>query len=309
VTNWQAVAQSLNIDLNPPSPMVSRELPVVSYRAQTARLKLGTEAWDWLWQRPAGEYRFPPFLAGKVAIKQPTSGQNGSGPPPPPPPPPEIPVAIAATEITPVSFRANWEAAGRAAGYRLDISLDPLFHTYIPGAENRDVGNVLSFLAFNQVANTTYHYRLRAYNAGGTSQNSNVIHVTTATAQPPENDNVSGVIVLTGLSGAINGTTVGATREAGEPAGNNSVWYSWRPNTLGLVGIRISTVVNRISIYRYDPSQPSGWQQFVFVADSVVSGGSPVVIWPAELGVFYLIRVFNSIGTAAFTLAWNFGHA
>src|SRR5690349_281278 len=46
------------------------------------------------------------------------------------------------------------------------------------------------------------------------------------------NDPFSGRIALSGTTATVSGTTVGATKESGEPnhglvAGGHSVWYSW----------------------------------------------------------------------------------
>src|SRR5258705_5184137 len=53
-----------------------------------------------------------------------------------------------------------------------------------------------------------------------------------ARAQTPANDNFTNAIVLTGASGSVAGTTVGATHEPGEPdhvglGSQHSVWYRW----------------------------------------------------------------------------------
>jgi len=52
---------------------------------------------------------------------------------------------------------------------------------------------------------------------------------------PPANDNFAAAQVISGCSGSVNGTNVGATREAGEPIhspdgnqSNRSVWYQWQ---------------------------------------------------------------------------------
>jgi hypothetical protein len=45
----------------------------------------------------------------------------------------------------------------------------------VPGYQNLDVGNTTSRNVTSLNANTFYYYRLRAYNGGGTSSNSNVI--------------------------------------------------------------------------------------------------------------------------------------
>jgi hypothetical protein len=66
-----------------------------------------------------------------------------------------------------------------ATGYRLDVSLNSSFSSYVPGYQNLDVGNRTSYNVTGLSANTFYYYRLRAYNGGGTSANSNVIKAKT----------------------------------------------------------------------------------------------------------------------------------
>ncbi len=102
-----------------------------------------------------------------------------SGSPPPPPPPP-APTASAATSVTSSGFNANWSSSTGATGYRLDVSTSNTFASFISGYQDLDVGNVLSRAVSGLSANTTYYYRVRAYNGGGPSGNSGTITVTTA---------------------------------------------------------------------------------------------------------------------------------
>src|SRR5205807_1123966 len=82
------------------------------------------------------------------------------------------------------SFTANWNAASGATGYRLDVSTNNLFSSYVNGYQNLDVGNVLVTNLSGLSGSTTYYYRLRAYDAGGTSSNSGSISVTTLVNPP-----------------------------------------------------------------------------------------------------------------------------
>ena len=65
-----------------------------------------------------------------------------------------------------------------ATSYRLDVSTSNTFVTYVPGYQDRNVGNATSQNVTGLAANTVYYYRVRAFN-GNTSPNSNVIKAKT----------------------------------------------------------------------------------------------------------------------------------
>jgi len=96
-----------------------------------------------------------------------------------PVPTPAAPQALKPTNVTPISFTANWSSVNGATGYRLDVSTNSTFVTYVPGYQNLDVGGTTSRSITGLAPNTTYYYRLRAYNGNGTSPNSNVIRLKT----------------------------------------------------------------------------------------------------------------------------------
>src|SRR5215831_16581343 len=86
LSGWQPKAQSINIDLKPVITDVGQGITVMQLsRIDTAYLRLGVEGWDWIWERTSQQYRFPPFLSGKVAIREPLTSTNGSQPIVPPP--------------------------------------------------------------------------------------------------------------------------------------------------------------------------------------------------------------------------------
>jgi hypothetical protein len=90
-------------------------------------------------------------------------------------PTPAPPNALNATNVTATSLTANWSSVISATGYRLDVATNSSFTNYVTGYQNLDVGPVTSWNVTGLTRNTFYYYRVRAYNASGTSLNSNVI--------------------------------------------------------------------------------------------------------------------------------------
>lgn len=90
-----------------------------------------------------------------------------------------IPVATDATDITTTGFTANWLASTGATGYKIDVSTDIEFSSFVGSYENYDIpsGSTVSLIVSELVEDTCYFYRVRAYNSTFTSMNSNVIHV------------------------------------------------------------------------------------------------------------------------------------
>ncbi|MDP3581716.1 MAG: fibronectin type III domain-containing protein, partial [Ignavibacteria bacterium] len=92
---------------------------------------------------------------------------------------PANPTATAATLVVSTSFSSNWNSVTGANGYKLDISTVSNFTSFLAGYNNLDVGNVITYSVTGLNSNTTYYYRLHAYNNYGESGNSGVITVLT----------------------------------------------------------------------------------------------------------------------------------
>lgn len=90
---------------------------------------------------------------------------------------PPAPVATPATDLTTVSFTANWNPVPNAEKYKLDIARDPSFTDMLTGFDDLDVGNVLSYPVPDVAPSIKYYYRIRTEISSKSSPNSNVIKV------------------------------------------------------------------------------------------------------------------------------------
>ncbi|HEX8834334.1 MAG TPA: hypothetical protein VF719_09035, partial [Abditibacteriaceae bacterium] len=118
---------------------------------------------------------------------------------------------------------------------------------------------------------------------------------------PPANDNFAAAATLTGAPGSITGTTVGATRESGEPAHNNyyagSVWYKWTPTTSGRLLFKVNTgTANTASIGVYTGTTVSGLQR-------VATPAYDAIRFAYTANTTYQIAVAAS--DKPFTLTWR----
>ena len=107
---------------------------------------------------------------------------------------------------------------------------------------------------------------------------------------PPPNDAFADAIELTGGSASQAGTTVGASRETGEPAsswsysgGGATVWYTWTATSDGLAGVR--TTDNAVAVFTGDEV---GSLEQVGSSDSYYGG---TVHFKMKAGTTYRIRV------------------
>jgi hypothetical protein len=166
-------------------------------------------------------------------------------------------------------------------------------------------------------AGTTYYYFVQAaVNSSGTRPSDYSAYKTGVKAMPqPANDNFASAIALAGYSGRVEGSTVGATAQSGEPlhadGGNNSVWWTWTAPTLGTMEISTfgSSFDTVLAVYT---GTAVGSLAKVAANDDSAAGGTSTsrVVFDAAKGTVYRIAVAGYGGeTGAVTLSWQFAAA
>jgi|GEM_PF-580508 len=156
-------------------------------------------------------YEFNDSIDEKYNIATATSNPNNQSTLPNAP---SAPTATDATSITQTGFTANWDGANGATGYRLDVATNSGFSTYVSGYQDKDVGNVTQWDVTSLTAGTTYYYRVRAKNSGGTSGNSN----TKSTETNPLPDHVA----FSGPTAAFKNTVSGPYRLTSRDTDNDA---------------------------------------------------------------------------------------
>jgi tetratricopeptide (TPR) repeat protein len=111
-----------------------------------------------------------------------------------------------ATDVASYSFTANWSSVSGATSYRLDVSTDNSFNTYVPGYEHRNVGNVTRYSVTGLNPSTIYYFRVRAYRGGLPCRYSSTVRVTTLSATGPPVVITDQATYIASFSATLNGT-------------------------------------------------------------------------------------------------------
>ncbi len=125
-----------------------------------------------------------------------------------------IPAAVTAEAgqgVISGGFKATWNSVNGATGYRLDVSTNSSFSSFVAGYQNLDVGNVTTAVLSGLSPNTTYYYRVRAYDGAGNGAYSSTVTVTTAQIA-----NIAAPLTISTLAGAA--LTYGSVNATGSAA-------------------------------------------------------------------------------------------
>jgi fibronectin type III domain protein/List-Bact-rpt repeat protein len=232
--------------------------------------------------------------------------------------PPQPPVATSATNVTSNSFTANWNSSTGATGYRLDVASNSSFTAYVSGYQDLNVGNVVSRNVTGLAGNTNYYYRVRAYNSGGTSNNSNIITQGTK----PSNVFVTIQTSPSGRSVSVDGTTyvapasftwvagqshtIATTDPQSGPSGTQYVWNNWSDNG----GISHSVTPTTDAIFtakfttQYRLTMNSGAGGTVTPASNWFDSGSTVQI-DASVNKDFVFNAWAGAGSGGYTGTQN----
>lgn len=119
----------------------------------------------------------PSFYTSTVSLTTLTTGDIN---------PPNPPTNLSASFITHSSFRLSFthSVSADAVGYKVDISPDANFRTFLEGFRNQDIGNSTYTDVFGVQALTSYYVRMRAYDAYDNESNDSVILRVNTPRQP-----------------------------------------------------------------------------------------------------------------------------
>jgi len=120
------------------------------------------------------------------------------------PPPPTVEEAA---NVIPGSFKTKWSAAKSATSYQLFVAKDQGFASPLTNYNPKTVSILEEQLSGLETSQTSYWYKVKAVNASGTSDDSNVVTVITPGA--------GGVSLLSFSSSSNNGVKVSATLAGG----------------------------------------------------------------------------------------------
>jgi len=176
----------------------------------------------------------------------------------------------------------------------------------IASDDDISANNLQSYVTFTAVANTTYHIAV-----DGTSS---AVGTVVLNVNPPPNDDFANRQVIVGSSGSVEGTNLGASKEASETAhasdvGGCSIWYQWVAPTTGFVDFNTAGSSFDTIFAIYTNSVLASANLPVAYNDDDAEGGglqTSRTWFPAVAGTTYYIAVDGfGADTGTVRLNWN----
>lgn len=176
-------------------------------------------------------------------------------------------------------------------------------------------GGLWSSIAIPVTAGSTYYLAVDGY-GGYTGAGTLNWTLSGSSPAPPAvpNDMFSAAQEITGTSGSVTGSTVGAKREANEPvhgdaSGRASIWYRWTAPASGTLSVNTQGSSFDTLLASYTGTAVSSLTQLAADDDSGGNRTSAISI-PVTSGTTYRIAVDGWGGYAgATTLNWSLGPA
>jgi len=137
------------------------------------------------------------------------------------------------------------------------------------------------------------------------------ILVTGTLGMGPPNDPFSNAFTISGAAGSTNGTSAGATKEAGEPnhagnSGGKSVWYRWTPAVNGTAVMDTTGSAFDTLLAVYTGADVAGLTPIAANNDISVNNPRSRVTFSVTAGTTYRIAVDGRNGdSGAVVLNWN----
>ncbi len=195
-------------------------------------------------------------------------------------PAPLAPNATPARFVSETGFTAEWSRVTHATGYYIDVATDSAFTSFVSGYQNLDVGTPTSVAVTGLTVDTTYYYRVRAYNSAGTSANSNTITVTVLTPVAPAITSVPSTIFTENVAGSFTVTAIGSPAPffslSGQPA-----WVTIDPYSGLLSGTLPTGTANTIvsfTITAQNDKSPNATQTFSISIQASPIVGEPLTV-------------------------------
>ena len=155
-------------------------------------------------------YRVLAFSAAGNSSYSNVAEATTPAPPPPPPPPPSAPTGLNAVALTYNHVELNWvDNSGDEDGFQIERCTGTIAACVSFGQIGQVFAGITAISDFGLLAQTTYTYRVRAFNANGQSAYSNSAQVTTPAAPASTQVIPAGVQRIGAAPGSLNWTGTG----------------------------------------------------------------------------------------------------